>query len=54
MCWPSLVSEMIPWGEGGVVANGAKCKQLANLDTKYVDFLIVFLQHFYKFEIISK
>lgn len=48
------VSEMIFWSGGEVVANGVKCKQLANLDTKYVDFLVIFLQHFYKFEITSK
>lgn len=42
-------------GKGrGRWANGAKCKKLVNLDTKYVDFLLLFLQHFCQFEITSK
>lgn len=35
-------------------ASGAKCKKFVNLDTKYVDFLSSFLQHFCQFEITSK
>lgn len=42
-------------GKGrGRGANGAKWKKMVNLDTKYVDFLLSFLQHFCQFEITSK